>query len=66
MFVAFMEFFIGESVSDQYSVCLLLLFFSLNVMFVRCFMFIGVDPGCMYICTDLLIHSVLWLRFLSS
>ena len=37
MFVAFMEFFMGESVSDQYSVCLLLLFFFfLNIVFVRC------------------------------
>ena len=33
MFVAFMEFFTGESVSDRYSVCLLLLFFSLNIVY---------------------------------
>ena len=29
-------------------------------------MFIGIDPGRSYICTNLLIHSVLWLRSLSS
>ena len=66
MFVTFMEFFTGESVSDQYSVWLLLLFFSSPYCLWDPSMFIGIDPGRSYICTNLLIHSVLWLHSLSS